>query len=256
MTVYTDIPGYGKISQQQYDRGIGIYGLEEYLRQLTGGASVSGYGIYDYGQTSTPAFAVGTPAPPGGGEQEVDVDSLPEPLRTAVVAFMGPLQAVRVLWEALPDWLQKGLIILGIIAVVIVLIRTGILGAAAGAAAGMAGRAVAGGVVASALHGSPVKTWLNGSMAKFANGTLGARKKDGSWTYWRPKRPIVLMPGKRMSLGQLLRADAYLDRETRRLAKLLRRRLGQGRRGGRGRGPSTMVIESGPGSVKMLPGGG
>ena len=114
-------------------------------------------------------------------------------------------------------------------------------------------------VWANSPYGAPTKTWQtvnNGVAIHFAsfhtpNGTMnGVKKKDGSYRYWRPKKPIVLMPGGASDLRTLIRADKAVDRQLRSVKKIIDRRYPR-RRSPAPRRPAgaTTIIESGPGSV-------
>ena len=47
-----------------------------------------------------------------------------------------------------------------------------------------------------ALHGGVAKSWKNPTTglwgAKYADGWMGAQRKDGTWTAWKPRKPIVI----------------------------------------------------------------
>lgn len=105
--------------------------------------------------------------------------------------------------------------------------------------------------------GQVVKSWTaNGTpFVRLADGKMGARKKDGVWKYWRPKKPIVLFAGGSSNLNTLLKADRAADKQLKRLEKAIRRRNPVRRQR---RSPGTamvptgqpqVVVETGPGSV-------
>lgn len=64
------------------------------------------------------------------------------------------------------------------------------------------------------------------------NGMLGVMNSKGRWKQWRPKRPIVIFAGGASSIRTMLKADAALDRQSKALAKVLRRRVPQRRASG------------------------
>ena len=79
-----------------------------------------------------------------------------------------------------------------------------------------------------------------------ANGYIVVQRKNGSYKAWKPQKPIVLMPSGAKDLRTFIRADAVLQRQAVKLAKVLRRRSPAGSRGK----PKTVVVrESGPGGV-------
>lgn len=83
-------------------------------------------------------------------------------------------------------------------------------------------------------------TWTaNGSkFYRLSDGRLAVQNKRGRWKVWRPKRPIVIYGGGVSNLRALLRADAVITRQTRKLSSLIRRRGG----GKRGRAKTDQVI--------------
>ena len=105
----------------------------------------------------------------------------------------------------------------------------------------------------SVSHPSPVvKEWTaNGTpFVRMQNGMLGARKKDGVWTYWRPKKPIVIYASGATSLKNLLRADNAADKQLKRLEKAIRRRNPRQRSTPAKKEPQPVVIvERGSGDV-------
>jgi len=65
---------------------------------------------------------------------------------------------------------------------------------------------------------------------RLSDGRLGAVKKDGRVKLWRPKKPIVLFSGGAGNLRTFLKADAALDRQSKKLRKVLTRRAPGARR--------------------------
>jgi len=74
--------------------------------------------------------------------------------------------------------------------------------------------------------------WMANGIAflRLSDGKLAAQKKNGSWKVWMPKKPIVIMPGGAANLKTLLRADAVLNRQSKRIATMLNRRAPRGPR--------------------------
>lgn len=71
-----------------------------------------------------------------------------------------------------------------------------------------------------------VGTWVaNGvTFYRLSDGRLAVQNKHGRWKVWRPKKPIVLMPTGAVDLRTLLRADAVLNKQSKRIAAMLNRR--------------------------------
>jgi hypothetical protein len=59
---------------------------------------------------------------------------------------------------------------------------------------------------------------------RFRNGMLGVQNKFGVWKAWRPKKPIVIFASGTSDLRDLVRADKAVDKQSVKLAKMLRRR--------------------------------
>ena len=59
---------------------------------------------------------------------------------------------------------------------------------------------------------------------RFRNGMLGVQNKHGVWKAWRPKKPIVIFASGASDLRDLVRADKAVDKQSGKLAKMLRRR--------------------------------
>jgi len=71
-----------------------------------------------------------------------------------------------------------------------------------------------------------VGSWIaNGvTFYRLSDGKLAVQNKRGRWKVWRPKKPIVIMPTGAVDLRTLLRADAVLNRQAKRIASMLNRR--------------------------------
>jgi len=76
------------------------------------------------------------------------------------------------------------------------------------------------------VHIAVVGTWIaNGVLFyRLADGKLAVQNKKGRWKVWRPKRPIVLYATGAVDLKTLLRADAVLNKQAKRIAAMLNRR--------------------------------
>lgn len=121
-------------------------------------------------------------------------------------------------WNMLPGWLRTFLTSLGVVEGSEIILGDDWSSFLGGNFLGMGG---------SAVHpGTVVKTWTAGttSFVKLDDGRIGALKKDGTWKYWKPVRPIVLHPRGAGDLRTLLRADRVLDRQSKQIKKVLNRR--------------------------------
>lgn len=132
------------------------------------------------------------------------------------------------MWGRIPGWVKAALAVIGItegqeIALDLFAPEApGIPGLPALPDAGMGldGLAIVGGWVAN-----------NIPFVRLSDGRLGAfSERKNRWKFWRPKKPIVLMPGGAPNLKSLLRADASLNRQSKRLSKMLARRAPKARR--------------------------
>ena len=76
------------------------------------------------------------------------------------------------------------------------------------------------------MHNHIVSSWVaNGvTFYRLFDGKLAVMNKKGRWKVWRPKKPIVIMPTGAVSLKVLLRADAVLNRQSKKIAAMLNRR--------------------------------
>lgn len=130
----------------------------------------------------------------------------------------------RVRWNDLPAWVKTVLVTVGIIAGTEFIIDdpVGIIPFVGDDAGPLAG-----------FHGHPgfeqtsiVGSWVaNGvTFYRLSDGKLAVQNKRGRWKVWRPKKPIVLMPGGATNLKTLLRADRLLDSQAKKIAKMLNRR--------------------------------
>jgi len=65
---------------------------------------------------------------------------------------------------------------------------------------------------------------------RLADGKLAVQNKKGVWKVWKPKRPVVLYAGGVKNLKTLLKADAILQKESKKLQRMLNRRAPQPRK--------------------------
>ena len=93
---------------------------------------------------------------------------------------------------------------------------------------GGGGKSPAGLGAAEVLHGQAVKRWvpvagLGLEMYKFADGWMGAARKDGTVSLWKPKKPIVIFPGATKNAKMSVRAFETSSKQLKRIAKAAER---------------------------------
>jgi len=103
---------------------------------------------------------------------------------------------------------------------------------------------------AIAQHGPVVRSWVaNGTpFYLFMDGWQAAQKRNGTWKFWKPKKPVVYVPGGPMSKRNARRLASIYNMEKKRAKKefnLVDSRQGQGARVSK----PTVIVETGPGSV-------
>ena len=81
---------------------------------------------------------------------------------------------------------------------------------------------------------------------RLSDGKLAAQKRNGSWKVWMPKKPIVIMPTGASNLRTLLRADAVLTRQSKKIATMLQRRAprGSSRKKEKPGNPDVVVVQT------------
>ena len=167
---------------------------------------------------------------------------------TALVRLLTPALATRALpvirqtaaggtifWSRLPSWLQGafgsagavvGLDLLMDLPDVFEVIPGGVIGGFGG------GNGDHGVHLPHDLSAHIVGSWTaNGVIFyRLSDGKLAVQNKRGRWKVWRPKKPIVIMPTGAVDLRTMLRADAVLNKQAKRLAAMLNRRAPRPRR--------------------------
>ena len=176
-------------------------------------------------------------APVASGAAEIDLDNIVG-LPVAVATALRALGMARLVWNMIPGWAKVVLIGLGVVAGTTLLIR----------------RLTGGGGEMQPGGGPPgvqvVGSWVANGVRfyRLADGRLAVQNTRGRWKLWRPKKPIVLMPTGATNLRTLLRADAVLNRQARKIANMLNRRAGT-RRSARPRtlppGSPTQIVQRG-----------
>lgn len=80
--------------------------------------------------------------------------------------------------------------------------------------------------VGTMVDAMTVSTWnANGVMFhRLSDGRLAVRNKHGVWKIWRPRKPIVIMPTGSANLQDLLRADAAIQKQAKKIQRVLKNR--------------------------------
>lgn len=202
---------------------------------ITGGVADSGFNLLltEPGRDlrDDPGFS---PGPSGGLPAIIGI--------TALVRLLAPSLATRALpvirqsapgatifWSRLPSWLQTALVSVGAtlgldllmdLPDVFEVIPGGVIGGFGG------GNGEHGVHLPHDLSAHIVGTWVANEVVfyRLSDGRLAVQNKKGRWKVWRPKRPIVIMPTGAVDLRTMLRADAVLNKQAKRLAAMLNRR--------------------------------
>lgn len=152
-------------------------------------------------------------------------------------------------WNSLPGWVQTILLTIGISRGTSI-----IMDLVGGRERESDGRVpvVPGGPGPGALPSQVIGSWLANGVVfyRLFDGRLAVKNKHGRWKIWRPKKPIVLMPSGANNLRNILRADAVLNRQAKKIAAMLNRRAPR-RPAAR---PPAQVVVAGD-DVLMLPRG-
>ncbi len=79
---------------------------------------------------------------------------------------------------------------------------------------------------------------------RLMDGRLAVQNKRGRWKVWRPKRPVVLMPGGANNLKTLLKADRILTAQSKKIAAMLNRRAPRPRKSAPGQPKGVVVVQN------------
>lgn len=146
---------------------------------------------------------------------------------------------VRVAWNRLPGWAQTILTFGGVaVGTEILMDFPGVPGE------GAFGNGSSNGFGQFGPGVQTVGSWVaNGvTFYRLSDGKLAVQNKRGRWKVWRPKKPIVLMPTGAGDLRTLLRADAVLNKQSKRIAAMLNRRASRTPRKPRAALPGAIVV--------------
>lgn len=128
---------------------------------------------------------------------------------------------------SLPGWLQTLLSAIGFGQIIDILIDIPEEGwDAFGDLIPSFGEGGSGDPTAAMVQAMTVSTWnANGvEFHRLSDGRLAVRNKHGVWKIWRPKKPIVIFKTGTKDFSDLMKADAILQKEGRKLSKMLRNR--------------------------------
>ncbi len=245
-TIY---PGMTTNGQQESSLGSGVIqegaDLRDSITYLTGDQFVSGI--------------VGEGVPEVTSGQQVQfaavsalamISRLPLIVRAAVTASLMAFQTVwrgtTVAWDALPGPVKIAMGAAGMAGLDIIFDLPGpglrdILPGANGAGLPPGHMDIPGVHLGAHVIGS----WVaNGVMFyRLSDGKLAVQNKRGRWKVWRPKKPIVIMPTGAGDLRTLLRADTVLNKQAKRIAAMLNRRVGTRKKGTAAPKQEVVVIE-------------
>lgn len=161
--------------------------------------------------------------------------------RAVLLWFRSFARGATVRWESMPGWVRAALTAAGIVGTAVLIddISDGIGGD------GLVPHIPAQG--GAPFHTEIVGSWqANGvTFYRLADGKLAVQNKKGRWKVWRPKKPIVLMPTGAIDIKTLLRADAVLARQAKRIASMLNRRAPRRRTPKSGEKQDSIIVVDG-----------
>ena len=142
-------------------------------------------------------------------------------LPPAVIAGISALGggAAVLTWDSMPGWLQGLMLAAGAVAGASLIIKG--VQALGGNGAGPAAQ------MGSLPAGSTfVSSWVaNGTtFYRLADGRLSVQNKRGVWKTWRPRRGTLVFSNGSSSLQGFLKADKALNKQSKRIEKVLNRR--------------------------------
>lgn len=152
------------------------------------------------------------------------------PVYAAIRVLVMASRNGRVAWNALPGFVKTALIAMGITVGVDIALDAADIGPeqpGGGITPWIPGPGESIGTIGTQMGGDlVVKAWAaNGTpFVRLANGKMGARRKEGTWTFWMPKKPTVIFAGGKNDIRSLLRADSILDTQFKKIKKVLTRR--------------------------------
>lgn len=145
------------------------------------------------------------------------------------LAMRGATRVTAAHWGALPNWAKSLLVAAGIG------IGFTVVQEIPGAGGGVPFIDIlpgGGGPTPSEILGvSVVGSWTANGVRfyRLSDGKLAVQNKQGRWKVWKPKKPIVLYATGAADIPTLLRADGALNRQSKKIDKMLRRRAPKAR---------------------------
>ena len=145
----------------------------------------------------------------------------------------------RIRWTSLPQWVRFALVAIGVDQGIDILVDTGegdsgIIGDGHDVGGGMPYHGLpsdsllaSGAIVQIGVRTYTVaSSWLANGVRfyRFRDGNMGVVNKHGVWSVWRPQKPIVLFADGAKDLKVLIRADKAIDKQSGKVAKVLRGR--------------------------------
>jgi|TARA_Y100000310_G_scaffold337751_1_gene425652 hypothetical protein len=137
----------------------------------------------------------------------------------------GLLRGARVAWSRLPGWFQTVLVALGVEQGVDLLIDVDL--PSVGDVFELGGGLDAGDTVEIGRNTYTVaSSWTANSVKfyRFNDGNLGVQNKHGVWKVWRPPKMVSLRTTGTPELGDLIKADKIVDKNAKKVARMLRGR--------------------------------
>jgi len=189
--------------------------------------------------------------PIGGGVGGLPVGITIAAARALLRAAMGGATRItRAHWNRLPGWAQSLLAGVGLgVGIDLAMDIPGVPGesillpgSGGGGADPHFGQHLTDGHLGVTIIGS----WeANGvTFYRLSDGKLAVQNKKGRWKVWKPKKPIVLMPGGAVNLKTMLRADALLNRQAKKIASMLNRRAPRTRKGSTPAPKGAVIIQA------------
>ena len=210
-------PGAPPITPQAPDEPVGL--LPAGMPVADGVAEY--YGDTDFAMVPTPgpSDSVGL-VPAGIGIIAVGATWMIARFGSTIIALLRPLGALyrgrlTVAWARLPAWVKTGLVAVGFTAGANLVID--------GITDGEYPVIPADG---TGFMPTIIGSWTanDRTFYRLSDGKLATQKNDGSWTVWRPKKPIVIYATGQKDMGAILRADAVVSKYAGKMGRMLRRR--------------------------------
>lgn len=229
----TTSSGVVQLTDAQYSRMVAL-GLQPTTYTVTS--------LLDRIRQPVSGGTTGKPVPISGGAMTVALTSI---LRLLPSAAIAAIRAARGQWTRLPGWVRTVLLAIGVSEGTDIMIDDeGSNQPAGGRQPGLPAPSQPGGTITrpddvpgldafptdgsgrrwDPMHGLIVGGWMaNGiPFVRFADGYQAAWKPSSNrWTYWKPAKPIVIMPSGATSPQAAARAHRALKRQAKRLKPLV-----------------------------------